>query len=132
MRYIIYIGLYLIVSGSALAEIPKEKAVYAIIGEFENDNLLAGACALRARDSLRGVYGINSPRVKQRLYSSATLVRAVKAWEESASSERCRFIGGAEHWQSYADMRTRQAWRDRCQMTFDSGKTKYFKCGGKK
>lgn len=69
------------------AEIPQEKAVKAIIGEAENQGfqgMLAIAHALRNRGTLRGVYGLNSPRVKHHLYSAKTLAMAQKAWEQSA------------------------------------------------
>ena len=52
--------------------IPESKAVLAIIGEAENQGaqgLMAVACGLNNRGTLKGVYGINAPRVKQGKYS---------------------------------------------------------------
>ena len=121
--------LFLWAGLSHSAEIPREKAVYALIGEFENDNMLAGACAIRNRGTLKGVYGLNSKRVRNRLYSSATLVKAVKAWEDSRTPSNCLLVAGAGHWLSVADMKTRPGWSYSCEMTYFSGKTYYFKCG---
>jgi hypothetical protein len=92
MRFLIVAALVLTHSCAYASNIPRFKAIYAIIGEFEGDNMLAGACALRNRGSLSGVYGLYSKRVKGRLYSSETLVKAVKAWEDSRTAEKCLFI----------------------------------------
>lgn len=109
-------------------EIPREKAIYAIIGEFENDNMLAGACTIRNRGTLKGVYGINSKRVKNHLYSPKTFVKAVKAWEESRKPSQCQMVQGADHWQSVSDMKKPQSWRNKCVLTYKTDKTSFFRC----
>ena len=86
-------------------EITKERAVDAIIGEAEGEGyrgMLAVACAIRNRGTLQGVYGEHSRRVKEHLYGARVFVNAVRAWEESSSSDRCGFIGGATHWEGIA------------------------------
>lgn len=71
---------------SALAPIPDDRAILAIIGESENqgkDGMLAVACALRNRGTLKGVYGEKNRRVKGGLYTKGTYLKAQKAWLES-------------------------------------------------
>lgn len=116
------------VSCGHCAEIPKEQAVKAIIGEFENDNMLAGACSLRIRGDLRGVYGLKAKRVTEKRYSLKTYNKAVYAWFKSQDAKECAFIGGAEHWLSVQDMKRRPGWSYSCEMTYFSGKTYFFKC----
>jgi hypothetical protein len=82
------------------AKISEEKAVLAIIGEAENqgyEGMLAVAGAIRNRGTLKGVYGLNSPRVKKCLYSKETLRLAVLAW---VVSEKLDITHGANHWEN--------------------------------
>jgi hypothetical protein len=84
---------------SIAAEIPQDKAVLAIIGEAEGEGykgMLAVAGAIRNRGSLKGVYGLNAPRVVKHRYSLATYKLAQQAWQESAFSD---ITGGATHWE---------------------------------
>ena len=75
------------------------KSVKAIIGEAENqgyEGMYAVAHAIRNRGTLRGVYGLNSPRVKQRKYSTKTWDLASKAWLRSKDGKDP--TRGADHW----------------------------------
>ena len=84
------------------SEIPKTRFVNAIIGEAEGEvykGKLAVACTIRERGSLRGVYGERAPRVLQHKYSPKVFVDAVRAYEESANTNNCEFVGGATHWE---------------------------------
>lgn len=91
-------------SGEAQAAgVNDDKAVLAIIGEAEDqgyDGMKAVACAIRNRGTLRGVYGLNAPRVKKHLYSQGIEAKAIIAWRNSADTEECLFIGGADHWEN--------------------------------
>jgi hypothetical protein len=111
------------------AAINDADAVKAIIGEFENDNIELGACALANRGTLSGVYGLKSLRVVKRLYSRAIYARAARAWTMAKEGLGCGPIKGAGHWQSVSDMNKPAIWRDSCIMTFKTDKTFFFKCG---
>lgn len=108
MRTVILFLICIILSATQLrANIPPlndDNAVKAIIGEAEDQGdigMLAVACAIRNRDTLRGVFGINSPRVKYHKYSRDTLSTAQFYWDISRISEdRCNFIQGATHWEN--------------------------------
>jgi len=70
----------------AHAEITEDKAIKAIIGEAESEpyaGKLALARSLRVRGTLKGVYGINAPRVRAMRYSNKTYQEAKRAWKES-------------------------------------------------
>lgn len=88
----------------ALAKaIPKIKAVKAVIGESENQGargMLYVSCAIRNRGTLSGVFGLNSPRVKHKLYSQKIYAEALKAWIESADPDNCVEIDGAKNWEN--------------------------------
>jgi len=80
---------------------PDASPIKAIIGEAEGEEYtgkLAVACAIRNRGNLKGVYGLNSRRVKEKLYSRDTLIDATLSWEESANPKNCEFIKGADSW----------------------------------
>lgn len=136
MRYIIML-VFLMASACAwaypcaYADVPDDKAVLAIIGEFENDNIEAGACALYNRGTLKGVYGLNSKRVIKRLYSPLIYKRAVRAWQMAKSGQGCAIMSGSDHWQSLADMEKPLKWRDKCIQTYKTNKTVFFKCKGR-
>lgn len=84
----------------AHAAIDDQKAVLSIIGEAENQGpkgMLAVACAIRNRGTLKGVFGLNAPRVKRSLYNAATLKAARNAWNMSKIKD---ITGGADHWEN--------------------------------
>jgi len=95
---LILVGIMLLSGPVFGAEIPKERAVLAIIGEAENQGargMLAIACAIRNRGHLRGVYGEKAPRVLGHKYSEKTYKMALEAWEASKKGD---ITGGADHW----------------------------------
>ena len=49
---------------------------------------------------LKGVYGVNAPRVKAHKYSEDTEAKAIVAWETSADPMECAFLGGATMWEN--------------------------------
>lgn len=93
-----------LVAGQAQADEKKqtfsdEDAILSIIGEAENqgaDGMRAVASAIRNRGTLKGVYGLNAPRVKSKKYSKEIYAQAKKAWEESAKND---YVKGATHWE---------------------------------
>lgn len=86
--------------------------VLAIIGEAENqgfDGMLAVACTISNRGTLKGVYGLHAPRVLQHKYSNETYAKASTAWDlatESYESNRdyCGFIKHATGWGNSKDL----------------------------
>lgn len=99
------------------AEIPKEKAILAIIGEAENQGfkgMLAVACAIRNKGNLHGVYGSISKRVVKHKYSDTTYSLAVMAWDESARRD---ITHGANHWENIGAFGC-PSWVKRCVETF--------------
>ena len=79
------------------------RAIKAIIGEAENQDsqgMLAVACAIRNRGTLKGVYGENAPRVKNHKYSDLTAIMAFVAWNDSELSQSCSFLQGATNWEN--------------------------------
>jgi len=103
---IIFVIVFSIVCGHVWgAEIPKTRAVMAVIGEAEGETYigkLAVACAIRERGTLRGVFGEHAPRVKKHLYSVKTFVAADRAWEESRDPGNCAMTDHADHWEGTA------------------------------
>lgn len=98
-------ALGLVLEGCSVAsEIPRDQAVKAIIGEAENQGfqgMLDVACGIKARNTLKGVYGLRSRRVRNHKYSSATLNQANLAWSLAVNdSHNCEFLGGATHWEN--------------------------------
>lgn len=82
--------------------IPDSKAILAIIGEAEGEGyqgMLAVACALRNRGTLKGVYGLTAPRVRLHRYSQVTYELSTRAWQESANYD---ITHGATHWEGTA------------------------------
>lgn len=64
------------------------QAILAVIGEAEDqgyEGMYAIACAIRNRGTLKGVYGINSARVKYHKYSKTVYSQAYKAWQNSGN-----------------------------------------------
>lgn len=90
----IFIYFFLVFfSGCSLAsanttEINYNDAVKSIIGEAENQGymgMLAVSHAIRNRGTLKGVYGLRSPRITFHLYSQRIYNLARLAWEQSAA-----------------------------------------------
>lgn len=96
--------------------IPESRAVNAIIGEAENQGtqgMLAVACGIYNRGTLRGVYGEKAPRVVGKKYSKETYTAAARAWDIASNPQEymslneygapitaCEFLGGADHWEN--------------------------------
>lgn len=83
--------------------IPEKKAVWAVIGEAENQGplgMLYVSCAIRNRGTLRGVYGLHSVRVVMGKYSAQIALAAKRAWEESENPDVCLPIKGARFWEN--------------------------------
>lgn len=114
------VALIVLMAGFACAgQIPEDKAIQAIIGEAEAEDfsgMMAIGCALRNRGSLKGVYGLNAPRVKKMLYSTRVARLARLAWLESAKKD---ITNGATGWGSESDLVIfkRQGWFNRCVIT---------------
>jgi len=75
--------------------IPDRSAIDAIIGETNQTSaMLPIACAIRARGSLQGIYGLHNPVVKHA--SPAMRARAAEAWhasQYSAANHGCKYFG---------------------------------------
>jgi len=90
-------ALVLLTSLSVNAAVPDSLAIRAIIGEAGNQPLAAQrgiASVIRARGSLRGIYGVNNPCVAKA--TETTRQRAAQAWADSATvdySRGARFFG---------------------------------------
>ena len=100
----------------ATEQLTSKSAILAIIGEAEGENYLGKVIIgeiIRRRGSLKGVYGANSRRVKQHLYSQATYDECKKAWKESA---RTNYSEHADGWGNAADLVVfrRSAWFKKC------------------
>lgn len=89
------------------AEITTENAIHAIIGEAENQGdqgMLAVACALHNRGTLKGVYGLKSPRVLNHKYSKRTAQMASMVWTIATQTpDYCGFVKGATGWGNTKD-----------------------------
>lgn len=91
--------LFLLISPVYASQINEQRAILAVIGEAEGEpyiGKLAVCEVIRRRGSLKGVYGINAPRVKAKKYSQATYNECRKAWLESAKTNHSK---GATHWE---------------------------------
>jgi hypothetical protein len=82
----------------ALAHIPDQLAVKAIVGEGANQSdavLLAIASAIHNRGTLQGVYGVDSPVTRNA--SPAVWARAKHAWQLAKfgvdTAAGCKFFG---------------------------------------
>ena len=119
--------ILLMVSGCAHAHtITEEKAVRAELGEAENqgyDGMLAIACALRHRGSLRGVYGYKAIKLVnghyyrgKRQIGYKAVQDAKTAWVESSQVDT---VNGATGWGNEADLNKfcSQAWWNKCIVT---------------
>lgn len=125
---ILLILLLLVIPANA-DEIPKLKFIECVIGEAEDQGLdgMKSVChALRNRGTIKGVYGCRSNRIKNHLYSSETLLTAIRAYEESKSERDT--TGGANSWYSVDDVKKDPSIFKKCTFT---GRLKghfFFKC----
>ena len=113
-----------------------QRALRAIIGESENQcgysqdpcqGMLAVACAIRNRGSLKGVYGEHAPRVVKHLYSNHSAIQAMDAWEESENPASCAFIQNANSWENTKAF-GRPDWADSCQEIVTIKDHTFFRC----
>lgn len=136
---IIIISLFL--SGNSFADdVLKIRTVNAIIGEAEGETYkgkLAVACAIKNRTithgsfnkAMRGVFGENAPRVREKKYSSRTFVDAVRAYEESNNNNACEFIDGADHWEGTAFKQPK--WSKNMVVTATIGNQRFYRYASK-
>ena len=83
---------------ACFAEVDESQAIRAIIGEASGEGyngMLAVACAIKNRGTLKGVYGVKAKHVDKEPKWVWDLAR--KAWKESASKD---ITNGATHWES--------------------------------
>lgn len=83
--------------------INEHKAILTIIGEDENNlnGMKYVASTIRNRHTLRGAYGLHSPRVINHLYSAKSLKMATLSWEWSKTHNL-----GCTYWFSDQDLNT--------------------------
>lgn len=98
-RILIFIFLMLVCK-TGYAQIPDGKAVIAILGEAEDQGykgMLAVACGIRNRGTLKGVYGVRAkrPNTKGKIPEKYWKM-ARKAWAESKNHR----IHAADHWEN--------------------------------
>ena len=82
----------------ANADIDPNMAIRAIIGEAANQGekgMLAVACAIRNRGTLKGVWGVKARHVDQQPRWVWRTAR--EAWERSAKVD---IVNGADHWEN--------------------------------
>lgn len=114
------IGLILFTASCCHAQIiqpaiPEELAVKAIMGEASNqgaDGMLAVACAIRNRGTLRGVYGVKAKHIYKEPKQIWDQARA--AWRKSASFD-C--TNGATHWENTKAFGT-PTWAKKMQLVY--------------
>jgi hypothetical protein len=92
------LGLLCLSPLNANSAVNDNLAVRAIIGEAGNQGekgMLAVACAIRNRGTLKGVYGVNAKHI----YKEPQWVWALakKVWLESATKD---ITNGATHWEN--------------------------------
>lgn len=111
------------------AQVNAPKAILAVIGEAEAEGyrgMLAVACAIRNRGTLKGVYGLKSPRVRNHLYSAHTYALASAAWKESGNHD---ITEGATGWGNESDLNKfcSTTWWHKCQITAYYGHQWFYK-----
>lgn len=107
----------------------EETAILSIIGEAEGEpqeGRIAVAEVIRRRGSLKGVYGINAPRVKARKFSRAVYEASKQAWE---ASRLTNYSQGAQGWGNKADLQKfkRAAWFKNCYIVKQIGNHYFWK-----
>ena len=83
-------------------QLDDKQCILAIIGEAEGEPYIGKIAigeVIRRRGSLKGVYGLNAPRVKKHLYSKETYDLCLKAWLESRFTN---YSCLATHWEGKA------------------------------
>lgn len=115
------LALCLIANCAHAAVIPEDKAIKCVIGEAENQGfigMLALSHALRNRGTLKGCYGLNSPRVRHHLYSHRIYLMAQKVWEQSSIDYD--MTRGATGWGNAQDLDkfAKCKWWRNCTITF--------------
>jgi hypothetical protein len=94
----------------------NEEAIKAIIGEAESEPYIGKVAigeVIRKRGSLKGIYGINAPRVRQVKYSHKCYLEAQKAWYASITSD---YSHKSEGWGNANDLIKfkRSKWFKKC------------------
>lgn len=122
--------LVILAGGCACASQPinDNKAILAIIGEAESEGsrgMMAIACAIYNRGSLRGVYGLKSKRVVNHLYSDETYIKAQHAWNLRIFD----ITNGATGWGNASDLIEfkRHKWFKNCVITAHIGNHWFYK-----
>jgi spore germination cell wall hydrolase CwlJ-like protein len=99
LKSMIALALAIMVAAAGHAgEIQERDAVRAIVGEAAGegaDGMLAVACAIRNRGTLRGVYGARNPMTARQ--PGWVWQQARAAWARSVTNDVTR---GATHWEN--------------------------------
>ena len=125
LRLIFPIIIMAILQAPAQAYTEKQ-AIKAIIGEAENqgkEGMLAVACAIRNRGTLKGVYGLNAPRVRNHLYTARIYAQAAQAWADSAQTD---ITHGATAWENILAF-GKPYWYDQFEVTVKIGSQEFMK-----
>lgn len=122
----VFLVLFIAPTPAKAADIAK---IHAIIGEAEGEGypgMLAVACAIRNRGSLKGVYGLRAKRVVLHLYSQKTYALAEKAWKESRSLD---ITNGATGWGNSEDVDKfcSTPWWKKCEITLQVGNHYFYR-----
>lgn len=119
--------------------VPDNRAILAIIGEAENqgsEGMLAVACGIRNRGTLKGVYGEKAPRVVKKLYSQSIYDRAKIAWtlanenNDGTSDDYCSFLDGADHWENIKAF-GEPSWASKMVKTYEYKDHAFYRARGK-
>jgi hypothetical protein len=105
--------------------IPADQAVRAIIGEAADqgyEGMLAVACAIRNRGTLKGVYGLGAKHIDKEPEWVWDLAR--KAWKNSAE---CDVTKGADHWENIKAF-GKPYWADKCEKTYTHKDHVFYMC----
>ena len=129
---IIALFLTITISGCVYASSVKltdKTAVLAIIGEAESESQIgriALAEVIRKRGSLKGIYGINAPRVKAHRYSDNTFLLAKAAWFDSRYTN---YSKNADGWGNSSDIIKfkKQGWFKNCVIVAHIGNHYFWK-----
>lgn len=123
--------LALLLSGyntvQAKTTIDDNKVVLSMIGEAEDqgyEGLLAVACAIRNRGTLKVVYGLHAPRVKHHKYSDKTLFMARQAWKDSLHHD---ITNGSNSWENVTAF-GKPWWAQSCNETVKIKDHQFYKC----
>jgi spore germination cell wall hydrolase CwlJ-like protein len=113
----------LLSTAQAQQSIFDNDAIRAIVGEAAGEGyrgMLAVACGIRNRGSLRGVYGLRARHVDRE--PARIWFEARQAWQESRARD---IVGGAGSWES-VDFK-RPAWARGMRITVRIGKHIFYK-----